>query len=318
LDYDYKMSQLNTLVILAGGNGSRFGGAKQFTCFGHLERTLMEYNLYHAIDAGFNHVVFITQAEQKAQLEREVIPRLPENLTINIVIQALTVLPEACHISPKRTKPLGTAHALWCAKELIKDAFVVINADDYYGRQVFEQLQCRQKEVYAANNTVSYAMVAYLIENTLSEYGGVNRGLCEYNRQMQLKNIEEIESISQIQEDRNTIIRGNISNTKETITIAPNALVSMNCWTFTPQIFPAITHLLIDTFVADANEKVECYLPDVVMSQLSKKQINVDVLTSKDNWFGVTYAADSVSVNNKINQIITTLKLSLSFKSKHS
>lgn len=312
------MSQLTTLVILAGGNGSRFGGPKQFTVFGHLQKTLMEYNIHNAIAAGFNHVVFITQAQQKEQLLREVIPRLPSHISISIAIQAVSEVPDTCRISPTRTRPLGTAHALWCAKEHVKGRFTVINADDYYGQQAFYQLQQWNEYAHAESINKRYAMVAYLVKNTLSDHGGVNRGLCKYDNQMHLKSIKEVENICQIQTCNEFTIQGVIVSDKETIIIPPNALVSMNCWAFDQQIFPAIEQILIDTFLAETNDNVECYLPDVLMTQLVKKQIEVNVLVSKDDWFGVTYEADSDSVNNKINQVISIHGSKFTVESKHS
>ena len=305
------MSKLTTLVILAGGNGSRFGGPKQFACFGHLKRTLMEYNIYYAIEAGFSQVVFIIKASHKEQLEREVISMLPEKITVSIAIQTNSMIPQQCYVPSERTTPLGTAHALWCAKEYIKGRFVVVNADDHYGPQAFVQLQYWNTHMHSENSNKRYAMVAYLIENTLSEHGGVNRGLCEYDSNMHLKHIKEVESIRQIREGRNSIIRGDIVSTKETINIPFCSLISMNCWAFDSYIFPAIEHMLIHTFAIDTDEKVECYLPDVVMEQLDKENIDVNILISKDDWFGVTYAKDSVSVENKINQLIALDKLKL-------
>ncbi len=267
----------------------------------------MEYNLYHAIDAGFNHVVFITQACQKAQLEREIITRLPKNLNIDIVIQSLNVLPKNCHIPSTRTKPLGTAHALWCAKNIINENFVVINADDYYGQQAFSML--KQKHVSRPISDIPcYAMVAYLVQNTLSNHGGVNRGLCQHDNKMQLKKVTEVENIQQSTIGKNTVISGEISTTKQAISLADNALVSMNCWAFNRKIFSAIEQKLSNTFTIDATNKTECYLPDIVMYQLEKQQVNVDVLKSEDNWFGVTYAADSLSVDSQINQIFSPSK----------
>lgn len=298
------MSHLTTLVILAGGKGSRFGGPKQFTGFGYLQKTLMEYNLYHAIEAGFNHVVFITQAQQKKQLVSEILPRLPSCIAVSIAIQTVSKVPDACYISPKRTKPLGTAHAVWCAREHIKGPFAVINADDYYGQQAFSQLQGWNTSTLSKNIN-HYAMVAYLVGNTLSEHGGVNRGLCEYDSQMHLQNIKEVENTCLIQKNNEPIIKGVIVSTKETITVASNALVSMNCWAFDQQIFRAIEQALIDTFIADTNKNKECFLPDVVMNQLLNEQIDVTVLVSREAWFGVTNTEDSVSVNDKINQIIS-------------
>jgi UTP-glucose-1-phosphate uridylyltransferase len=294
------MSSLNTLVILAAGNGSRFGGAKQFTCFGKKQITLMEYNLYNAIDAGFTQVIFITQARQKTQLEQEIISRLPNSISADIVIQSLDVLPEGCHISPTRTKPLGTAHALWCAKDIISDNFAVINADDYYGRQAFNIL--KHQVTSSKSESSSYTMVAYLVQNTLSDHGGVNRGLCEHNDKMQLKKVTEVENIQRSAVGRNTLISGEVSITKQMVPITNDTLVSMNCWAFNQKIFPAIKQELTNVFTLKAGYKTECYLPDVVMNQLEQQHVNVDVLISEDDWFGVTYAADSASVDSKIDQ----------------
>jgi UTP-glucose-1-phosphate uridylyltransferase len=301
------MSSLNTLVILAAGNGSRFGGAKQFACFGKKQITLMEYNLYNAVEAGFTQVVFITQAQQKTQLEQEVISRLPKGLKIDIVIQSIDVLPEACHIPPARTKPLGTAHALWCAKDIISNNFVVINADDFYGQQAFSIL--KHQVAGSKNDSSSYTMVAYLVQNTLSDHGGVNRGLCEHDDKMQLKKVTEVENIQCSALGKNTLISGEISITNKIVSITNNALVSMNFWAFSPKVFSAIERELINVFTLTAENKAECYLPDVVMSQLEQQQINVDVLISEDDWFGVTYAADSASVDSKIDQLFSSPRL---------
>ncbi len=301
------MNQLNTLVILAAGNGSRFGGTKQFACFGKKQLTLMEYNIHHAMDAGFNHVIFITQASQKAQLKQEVIARLPKSLNVEIVIQSFDILPKNCHVPSTRTKPLGTAHALWCAKDNISENFVVINADDYYGQQAFSMLK-QQQTSRPISDVAHYTMVAYLMQNTLSDHGSVNRGLCEYNSKMQLQKVTEIENIQQSIVAGNAIISGEISTTKQTISIADNALVSMNFWAFNPKIFSAIEQKLSNTFTDSADKKIECYLPDIVMYQLEEKQVKVDVLKSEDNWFGVTYAADSLSVDSQIDRIFSPSK----------
>lgn len=299
------MTQLKTIVILAAGNGTRFGGAKQFACFGTQAKTLMEYNLIHALAAGFNHVVFITQAQQKQLLEQEVISRLPKSLTVDIAIQALTSLPEKCSIPTTRTKPLGTAHALWCAKEFINNPFVVINADDYYGKKAFSLLQQHQA-IDAKSQLPQYAMVAYLVQKTLSQHGGVNRGLCKFNQEMQLTKITEIENIHIKSGHNNLVISGQDSIKNQSIDLPENSLVSMNLWAFDSSIFSAIEQELIKTLTATSTENIECYLPNVVMSQLNQQQVSVNVLTSDDDWFGVTYAADATWVNHKIDQLFSS------------
>ncbi|WP_371195733.1 sugar phosphate nucleotidyltransferase [Glaciecola sp. SC05] len=310
------MDNVGTIVILAAGSGSRFGGAKQFMCFGHGAKTLMEYNLHHAMKAGFTHVVFVTQAHQKEQLEQQVMPRLPSRLKVDIAIQTVDMLPDACQLSPTRNKPLGTAHALWCARAHIKGAFAVINGDDYYGEQAFAQLQSRHKSIDQHNAVSHHTMVAYLIKNTLSENGGVNRGICEHNASMQLQRITEVEQIKSISEHGHSAIVGKIASSGKSIHIPHNTPVSMNCWLFDKSIFSGIEQALVATFgtAADAQQidsNTECYLPDVVMSLLANAQVVVDVLISKDDWFGVTYAADSASVDEKVNGLTLSNSASL-------
>ena len=290
---------LKTLVILAAGNGSRFGGDKQFAKFGTLNKTLMEYNICHAIEAGFEHIIFITQPKQKLILEQQVIAHLPEAMTIDIVLQTLSDLPNGCHLASERTKPLGTAHAVWCARKYISNHFAVINADDYYGKQAFFLMRNHP------NKEQDILLVTYLVKNTLSENGGVNRGLCQYNEQLLLREVVEAENIHK---DEHGVIKGEmvpqLNRAKRTVVIDEDTLVSMNCWVFTPQIFPTIEKLISSTLLSENNHKCECYLPSAVMKHIEDYEANARVLASHDDWFGVTYAADTSSVNSKIAGLI--------------
>ena len=285
-----------SLVILAAGRGSRFGGAKQFHPFGQLNKTLMSYNICHAIDNGCRHVVFITQANHKDQLIEKVITHLPENIKYSIVFQDNSDLPSECKIASTREKPLGTAHALWCARQVIPGNFCVINADDYYGKQAF-------KLVSTINNNSSSAMVAYQLKKTLSEFGGVNRGICQLSNNNELLALTECENIRQ--EGKN-IYGETLHNPKQSLT--ENTLVSMNFWYFDQQIFAILHQLLLNTFSAaqfeqtQSNEK-ECYLPDAIALLKTLGAKPTKVLTSHDEWFGVTYAADSENVNSKLSEL---------------
>ena len=170
--------------------GSRFGGDKQLATFGANKCTLMEYNLIHAANAGFDHVIFVIRPELEETFNQQVLPRLPEQLTYDLVHQIFDCLPDNHTISEERIKPLGTAHALWCCRNLLNESFAVINADDYYGKHAF-QLFLQHSKI-AINH---HLMVAYQLENTISEFGGVNRGLCQISPENTLVKIEECETL---------------------------------------------------------------------------------------------------------------------------
>jgi UTP-glucose-1-phosphate uridylyltransferase len=292
---------LETLVILAAGRGSRFGGAKQFHSFGQLKKTLMEYNICHAIEHGFKKIVFITQQEYEETLFTQVISHLPAQIECKVVFQTVTDIPKGCNLAKFREKPLGTAHALWCARSAIDSRFVVINADDYYGKEAFAL-------VSTMSESYSSALVAYQLAKTLSENGGVNRGICHLSNNNELLKLTEYEDIQRV-ENRIKGKSGNITNQD----IDENTLVSMNFWYFNPQIFPLLTQLLLttfkpyilqqDSFIFEKTTEKECYLPDVIALLNSNSKYTTKVLTSHDAWFGVTYAADSDNVNNKLTEL---------------
>lgn len=284
----------HTLVILAAGQGSRFGRAKQFVQFGPKQITLMEYNIIQAVKAGIQKVIFITQASQQATLTQQVLPRLPNGIKASIVLQEISNLPTNCGVAKNRIKPLGTAHALWCAKEAIKGGFIVINADDYYGEQAFANIQALAPD--------EIGLVAFELGKTLSEHGGVNRGLCSHTNN-QLESIKEVIDITQV-DDKNCqgICAG------EPLSLAKTQLVSMNFWRLTPAIFDCIEAQLIKHFPSEAaniSEQTtqEVYLPDTIFAYMAETHACVTLLTSQDAWFGVTYAADSPSVEQALNTL---------------
>jgi NDP-sugar pyrophosphorylase family protein len=298
---------MNTIVILAAGLGSRFGGNKQLAEFGKRQLTLMEYNLLNAIQAGFTEVIFIIRPELETTFKTQILARIPKSITCHLAHQTLTNLPENCKVNPDRTKPLGTAHALWCCRHLITDSFVVINADDYYGDQAFTLFRDNAKQ--QPNN---HFMVAYEVQHTLSEFGGVNRGLCQLGQDNSLISIEECEGITKIDGK----ITGIKSRNNRPVTLTNNTLISMNCWLFTPDIFVLLAqeiwmmlsqessdNLSSDLTKNEYRYKQECYLPDVVMKQIQQQNKKVTVLTSKDQWFGLTFPEDTQLVNKKVNVI---------------
>jgi len=288
---------MKTLVILAAGLGSRFGGDKQLAEFGPQSKTLLEYNIHHGVNAGFERCLFVIRPELQALFNVQIVPRLPKSLIIDFVEQTLHELPENCSVEGERVKPLGTAHALWCCRKKLNGNFAVINADDYYGADCFKQLSSHNEQ--AANN---YLMVAYQLEQTLSKFGGVNRGICKLSKNNSLLSIEEGENIIQQAQG----ITATISQHKTTL--MPDCLVSMNSWYFTPDIFPALEHaiqaLLQNTTVEKKSKQTtECYLPDVVMSQIEKGEKHVKVLTTSAKWFGLTFPQDTCLVEEKITAL---------------
>lgn len=277
-----------SLVILAAGRGSRFGGPKQFTDFGPNQWPLMLYNICHAFDAGIKHVVFITRQEHRTVLHEKVLAKLPNNMTFDVVYQDVHHIPKGCIVSDSREKPLGTAHALWCAKSAIPNNMLVINADDYYGSQAF---------TLAAKQENGNGLVAFELKNTLSEHGGVNRGQCKLEND-QLVAIEEIIDINQ---HTDQLCIGYTTDQKQ-VTLPMEQLVSMNCWFFTQGIWSALEQVLSKTLIQGAVPDVEAHLPSAVSLLLNTNQ-SVKVLTSHDAWFGVTYAADSTAVNLQLTKL---------------
>lgn len=280
---------MTTLVILAAGRGSRFGGAKQFNHFGELNRTLMEYNICHAYDAGFKNIIFIIQQAHEKRVLKEIIPYLPLGLKASIIIQSLENIPNGCTLHKNRTKPLGTAHALWCAKNQISESFAVINADDYYGVSAFKSMI---NSIYNFPN--QHLLQAFRLKNTLSVNGSVNRGICKISAEQFLIEIKEYEQIHQ----HDNQLSGQLKSMPR-ISLSKESLCSMNCWLFNPDIFNSIEENIITNLKSPHDQ--ECYLPEVVMTQIAVQNKKVKVMISQDEWFGLTYQEDREQVEKKIN-----------------
>ena len=281
-----------SLVILAAGRGSRFGGAKQFHPFGQLNKTLMSYNICHAIDNGCRHVVFITQANHKDQLIEKVITHLPENIKYSIVFQDNSDLPSECKIASTREKPLRTAHALWCARQVIPGNFCVINADDYYGKEAFEGAA---NFIKSNNSNKTYGIVGYSLKDTLSEHGSVSRGVCSVD-DGHLVSIEEHTKIEAID--------GDIIDTDSGNTLNPDTTVSMNFWICNPSIFEYIeTYFTKFLQILENLEKSEIYIPFVAQEMMTNGLIDINVITTNSEWFGVTYYEDKAEAVNTLQRL---------------
>jgi len=272
-----------TLLLMAAGSGSRYGKLKQFDDLGPKEEFLMEFSIFDAIENGFDHIVIITKEANKDFLENYLSERLPSHINLDVLVQDINDIPENTSVHIEREKPWGTAHAVWTAREVITSDFVIINADDYYGKAAFEG---------AANfmrtnaSTATYALVGYSLKDTLSEHGSVSRGACEVNGS-KLITIEELTKI----EENNGIIKDEHTGR----ILDPNTIVSMNFWICNPSIFNYIeTYFTKFLEQAENLEKNEIYLPFVAQEMMSNGLIDINAIDSKSNWFGVTYYDDKV------------------------
>ncbi len=282
-----------TLLLMAAGSGSRYGKLKQFDDLGPAEEFLLEFSIYDAIDCGFDHVVLITKAENKSYLEEYLTPRVPNNIKLDVVVQDINDLPKGIDIdTSNRAKPWGTAHAVWSARHVINTDFVIINADDYYGKQAFEGAANFVKN----NNTKNtYAIVGYNLKDTLSEHGSVSRGICSVEGD-HLVSIEEHTKIEDID--------GAIIDEASGRTLDPDTIVSMNFWICNESIFDYIeTYFKNFLQIPENLEKSEIYIPFVAQEMMANGLIDINVINSQSEWFGVTYYEDKTEAVNTLQRL---------------
>lgn len=271
-----------SLVILAAGMGSRFGGLKQIEKITDNGSVILDFSISDAIKAGFTDVVFIIREDIKKDFIDIVGSKVEKLIPTRYAMQDMTVLPKG------RTKPFGTAHALYCVKDIVKNPFAVINADDFYGENSFKKIA----QFFKKNNQ-DWAMVSYELGKTLSKHGTVARGICEVEKCF-LKSVTEI---TKINPDGSYTYNG-----KE---ISPNhkTPVSMSFWGFRPNIFPFLEEKFYDFLKNNDLQKDEFLLPEVVNIAIKTGYQKLKVLTSSDEWFGVTYRDDLAVVKEKVNNL---------------
>lgn len=270
-----------TLLLMAAGRGSRYGKLKQFDSLGPNQEFLMEFSMYDALESGFDHIVVITQKTNVDFLRDYLVKKLPENIKLDVVAQELTDLPAGSSFKGEREKPWGTAHAVWSARNVIKNSFVVINADDYYGKSAYK----KAANFIKTNQNDDYALVGYTLKDTLSEHGSVSRGVCKVDADNSLISVNERTKIEQLE----TTIKDQDSGLEFT----GNELASMNFWVCKPSIFDSIEEDF-RTFLKDENNisNGEIYLPFVIQEMKENNKIGVKVIPSGGEWFGITYASD--------------------------
>lgn len=287
-----------TLVIMAAGMGSRFGGLKQLTPVGPRGQLLIDYSVYDAIMAGFGKIVFVIKHAIEDEFKELLGNRIAEKIPVEYVYQELDKLPKGYDVPEGRTKPWGTGHAILCCRGVVKEPFMVINADDFYGRESYRLLA----EFLAKPNRgdgMQFAMSAYILENTLTENGYVSRGICSVNEQNKLcglverTHIEMVNGKAQYSEDEGA-----------TWTELPvGCPVSMNAWAFPAEMLDGLEarfKTFLDTTAAANPQKAEFYLPFAVNDMMKDGEAETTVLRTGDRWYGMTYAADKQDVQDAI------------------
>lgn len=286
-----------TLLVLAAGMGSRYGGLKQLDKVGPSGETIIDYSVFDAIEAGFNKIVFIIRKDIEKEMNELLFEKYRKRIKVEYVFQELENLPDGINPPEGRTKPWGTGHAVLMAKNVINEPFVVINADDFYGKSAFKVVADYMKS-QSKDATGRFCMAGYLLKNTLSEHGQVSRGVCTVNKNMEMTEIVERTKIGL----KYDIIVAD--NNGEELVLSGNEYVSMNFWGFTPDVFPALESEFKGFIINNRdNLKSEYYIPTIVSHQVNSGKATVKVLEAKDQWFGVTYQEDKPIVVEKIKEL---------------
>lgn len=287
-----------TLFILAAGMGSRYGGLKQLDGLGPNGETIMDYSVYDALRAGFGKIVFVIRKDFEQDFRDKIISKYEGHVPVEVVFQAIDKLPEGFTPDPERKKPWGTNHAVLMGKDVIKEPFGVINADDYYGAESFRILADFLRSVEGKKNC--YCMVGFNIENTLSENGGVSRGYCVVDENGYLTGVTECHGIERVD--------GKLIQEMPDGSKAPfpeDAAVSMNMWGFTPDYFDYSEKAFISFLEQHGKDpKTEFYIPSVVNDLIKDGKITLKVENTPDKWFGVTYAADREATVNQFSRLV--------------
>ena len=284
-----------TLLVLAAGMGSRYGGLKQLEPVGPCNETIMDYSIFDARRAGFGKVVFVIRRDIEEPFKRKIGSQFEKRIAVEYVFQEIGKLIPGFSVPEGRTKPWGTTHAILMAANTIHEPFGVINADDFYGAKSYQVLA-----QHLQTGTSDYAMVGFVLRNTLSEFGTVARGVCHVADDGYLKDITELKSI-----EREGPKITNIDSEGQETLLNGGEIVSMNMWGFTPQVFGQLYEQFqrfLKRYGDDA--KAECFLPSTVNSLIQAGLARVKVLRSGDAWFGVTYREDHPRVEQSISRLV--------------
>ena len=288
-----------TLVILAAGMGSRYGGLKQIDPITDHGEFIIDFSIYDAVKAGFDKVVFIIKEENYEAFRDTVGARVEPYIKVEYAFQALEKIPEGFSVPEGREKPWGTSHALLCAEPFVTDNFAVINADDFYGRDAFVKLADHLKAI--DESSTNYCMIGYILRNTLTENGTVSRGRCETDEKGMLASITELTKIKTAGDDAQYL-----GDDGEWLDLSGDTVVSMNCWGLTPAIFGGLK-AGFEAFLASpkgSEMKSEYYLPGAVDDMMKAGECDVRVYSTTASWYGVTYSEDKEGVKNSLRALM--------------
>jgi len=279
-----------TLLVMAAGMGSRYGGLKQLESIGPNQETIIDYSIFDAIRAGFTKVVFIIRKDFEMVFKEKISNKFSGKIKVEYAFQDINFLPEGYSCPENREKPWGTAHAILSAQNLINEPFVVINGDDFYGMNTFKVVAD-----YYNNGSDGFSMVSFQLGNTLSSNGSVSRGICNIINDK----LETVVETHGLKRSNNQIIGDN------QIIVGDAAPVSMNVWGFTPRLFKYLNVMFVDFLEREGTQlKSEYLIPTVVNNLIQSKKEDVFVLNSDEAWFGVTYQEDRDFVMNEILKLI--------------
>jgi dTDP-glucose pyrophosphorylase len=284
-----------TLLVLAAGIGSRYGGLKQIDPIGPGGETIIDYSVYDALRAGFGKLVFVIRRDIEATFREVIGSRFEKRIPVEYVFQELSGLPPGFSVPPGRTKPWGTAHAVLTAASAVREPFAAINADDFYGQASFKALG-----QFLQSGAQDYAMVGFVLRNTLSEFGSVARGVCRLTPEHFLESVVELTKI-----ERDGTAAKNTDSAGQVQPLTGDEIVSLNMWGFTPSLFAHLQREFVAFLQQNgADAKAEFFIPTVVNTLINAGQARLKVLPTSSSWFGVTYREDRPRVIASIRGLI--------------
>jgi UTP-glucose-1-phosphate uridylyltransferase len=282
-----------TLLILAAGMGSRYGGLKQIDAVGPSGETILDFSVYDASRAGFGQIVFVIRRDIEDAFRQSIGARFEQRIPVKYVFQEIDDLPPGFTVPAGRTKPWGTTQAVLAAAEVIHEPFAVINADDFYGQESFQSLSR-----HLLTESSGYAMIGFILRNTLSEFGSVARGISAVDENGYLASVVEVTGIER---DSGEI------KAAGGIRLSGDEIVSMNMWGFTPRVFDQLRAYFESFLEANSlDQRAECYLPNAVNSLVHSGESRVRVLPTSEAWFGVTYREDRPRVVESIGRLVSS------------
>ena len=291
-----------TLLILAAGMGSRYGGLKQLDTIGEGGRNLLEYSIYDAIKVGFTDIVIIIRKDFENEFKSKIASRFDTKIKVSYAFQDIKELPGNFSCPRERIKPWGTTHAIWSARKLLVNPFAVINADDFYGRNAFKVIHdflYRIDNYSTTTNKIPSGIVTYLLNKTLSDQGSVNRGICKIQKSKLIK----VEEHFNINLQTNRAITGK-NKLGEIVELAESDKVSMNLWGFAPEIIPLLESQFLEFLRKDLYiENSECYIPNTVDFLLEKGEITCEAFETTSQWLGITYPKDKEIIKDRLKKI---------------